>query len=264
MTTLKTVAPALMGALAFAAASWGAGSRVGSAETVDQFTARVTSELHAKNAAAAELFKQADLARDGKQWSESERLYREVRTLEPGFVHATRRLCHVVAAQGRRDEALSLCREAMASVASPENRSQLLSVLVDKKEGSPLTADELREARTHATVLLDLPQPDWVLLPSACQAAMAGQDVGLLRRCVDRLESLAPSEVATHYFRWVLAMSERNFAAAHAAVERARSLGLPDDAWSVFEDAPAIQRWMTDRVRANIAQSHGVTIPEGP
>ena len=32
----------------------------------------------------------------------------------------------------------------------------------------------------------------------------------------------------------------------------------------VPEDAPAIQRWMTDRIRTNLAESHGVTIPEGP
>ena len=36
------------------------------------------------------------------------------------------------------------------------------------------------------------------------------------------------------------------------------------DAWSVFEDAPSIQRWMTDRIRTNLAQNHGVTIPEDP
>jgi Zn-dependent protease with chaperone function len=224
-----------MGALAFAAVSLGAGSRLGSAETVDQFSARVTSELYAKNAAAADVFKQADLARDGKQWAEAERLYRQVRALEPGFVHATRRLCHVVAAQGRRDEALSLCREAMASVASPENRSQLLAVLVDKKEGSPLTGAELSEAWAHANELLNHPQPEWVWLPSACQAAAARQDVVLLRRCVERLESLAPSEAVTHYFRWMLAASEGDFAAAHAALERARSVGLPQDVYATLK-----------------------------
>jgi Zn-dependent protease with chaperone function len=38
---------------------------------------------------------------------------------------------------------------------------------------------------------------------------------------------------------------------------------VEQDAWSVFEDAPAIQRWMTDRIRANVALHHGVNIPEG-
>jgi hypothetical protein len=34
-----------------------------------------------------------------------------------------------------------------------------------------------------------------------------------------------------------------------------------EDAWSLFRDRDGIERWMTDRIRANIAANHGISIP---
>src|SRR5512143_4274001 len=117
-----------VGRLVFAVAllSSGTGPYLRAAEALEAYTTRITAELQAKNPAAADLFARANAARDREEWAEAERLYREVRRLEPGFVHATHRLCGVVLNQGRRAEAIGLCREALAAADAPENHEQML------------------------------------------------------------------------------------------------------------------------------------------
>ncbi len=187
-------------------ATLGAQLDVHAAQSLAEYTMRITAELRARNPDAAEAFARANAARDRQEWAEAERLYREVLRLEPGYVHATRRLCGVVLDQGRRGDALVLCRQALAAADTPENREQLLWALLKTGAKTPPTAKELQEARGHANLLLKVPDPNGATLAPACQAAIALQDLAMLRRCVGRLEEVAPAEVATHYYGWVVAM----------------------------------------------------------
>jgi Zn-dependent protease with chaperone function len=218
-----------------------AASRLPAAETVQEYTARITRELEAKKPAAADLFTRANRAREAKQWAEAERLYREVLGLEPTYVHATRRLCGVVLNQGRRQEALELCRQALAAADIPENHEQLLSALLGTDQAKP-TSNDLEEARRHATRLLEVPDPSDALLYPACRASVTLKDLALLRRCVDRLRSAAPSQVGTHYFAWIVAMGDRDFAAADAALDKARQLGLPEQVYASLKAETNKQR----------------------
>jgi Zn-dependent protease with chaperone function len=202
------------------------------AQTLAEYTMRIAAELRARDPEAAEVFARANAARDRREWAEAERLYREVLRLEPGYVHATRRLCGVVLDQGRRAEALALCREALHAADIPENHEQLLWALLGKDEKSRPTAKELREARGHANLLLSVPDPNGATLSPACAAAIELKDVAMLRRCVGRLEEVAPSEVETHFYEWFVAMSDRDFDAAEKALERAHSLGLPEEQYA--------------------------------
>ena len=36
------------------------------------------------------------------------------------------------------------------------------------------------------------------------------------------------------------------------------------DVWELFEDREQLQRWMTERIRANVAINHGISIPSPP
>jgi Zn-dependent protease with chaperone function len=207
------------------------------AQTVAEYTLRITAELRARNPEAAAVFARANAARDRHDSIEAEQLYREVLRLEPGYVHATRRLCGVLLEQHRRGAALALCREALAAADIPENHEQLLWALVKTDPKVPPTAAELREARGHANLLLKVPDPNGTILVPACTAAIALKDLAMLRRCVRRMEEVAPAEVATHYFGWVVAMSDGNFDAAGKALERARSLGLPEGQYASLRAA---------------------------
>jgi Zn-dependent protease with chaperone function len=227
----------------------GVGSHLDAAETVENYTDRITGQLRAKNPAAADLFTRANAARDRQEWAEAERLYKEVRQLEPDFVHATRRLCGVVLNQGRRAEALGLCRQALTAADIPENHEQMLWAILGTDGNTRHTSEELREARAHATLLLKVPDPNGALLTPACQAAMAIKDLALLRSCVGRLQSAAPDELPTHYYAWIVAMSDRDYDIARAALERARGLGLPDEQYASMKAATDEARpWLTRRL----------------
>jgi Zn-dependent protease with chaperone function len=214
-------------------------------ETPAQFTERISSELRAKNPAAAESFDKANRARDAEQWAEAERHYKEVLRLELGYVHATRRLCSVVLQQGRRSEAQGLCRQAFASEKTPENRAALIGTLLPGGPKGEATAAEKQEAKSQAVVLIAGPELDPVLLYPACQAAVAAEDLVLLRSCGSRLASAAPREAPTHYFAWIVAMADGDFDAASAALERARQYGLSPQAYAEFKKVmdEARPRW---------------------
>ncbi len=215
------------------------------AESPAEFTARVSGELRAKNPAAADVFDKANRARDEEQWAEAERHYKEVLRLEPGYVHATRRLCGAVLGQGRRAEAQALCRQALASAGTPENRAALIMTLLPAGPKAEATAAEKQEARSQAIQLVSELDPDPVLIVPACQAAAAAEDLVLLRRCAGRLESRAPREVSTQYFAWIVAMSDGDLDRAAAALERARELGLPQEGYASLKKAmdDARPRW---------------------
>lgn len=220
--------------------SWG--QPLAGSEPVNEFTRRVTAELRSVNPEAAELFTLANQARDREEWAQAEQSYRAVLRLEPEFFHATRRLCYVVLAQDRRAEALPLCREALKAEATPENRAALIHALVEVEDGAELTADEQREVRTQGTALLRVQDLDPQLAMAACPAATASAGLDLLRRCVGRLEVALPDEVATHYYGWVLAMWDGDFAAAEASLDRARHLGLSEEAYAGMKEATADAR----------------------
>jgi len=198
---------------------------------LEDFTQRITEELRSIDEEAAAAFEQANAARDREDLAEAERLYGEVRSRQPQFFHATRRLCNVLARQGRRAESLSLCREALGAAATTENRVGLLEALTTLEEGKQLTSPERAEALRLAGYLEKTEGIDPKLLPVLCQTSIAVQDLDMLRRCVRRLERETPDDLSTHYFAWVLGMSEGDFATVERALERARAAGLPEDVY---------------------------------
>jgi Zn-dependent protease with chaperone function len=217
-------------------------------ENVSEFTLRVTAELRAQNREAAELFSRANDARDREAYAEAEGLYREVLERQPSFFHATRRLCYVILAQGRRDEALPLCRQALQTQQTAENRAGLISALLDTAEGTEPTDQERAEARRQAQALLENDELDVSLLVAACRGAVAGENLEMLRSCVDRLEVRGPDEIATHYFAWFVAMSDGEFGAAQSSLDRAHALGLPDEAYAEMTTATSDARPWISRV----------------
>ena len=214
-------------------------------ETPAEFTERISRELRAKNPAAADSFEEANRARDAERWVQAEGHYKEVLKLERGYVHAMRRLCSVVLAQGRRSEALMLCRQALQQASTPENRAALIGALLPEGPKRVATADERQEAKSQAILLLAERELDPALLFPACQAAAMTEDLVLLRSCASRLETAAPDEAPTHYFSWIVAMSDGDIDKAAAALERGRELGLPPQMYASMKTATdeARPRW---------------------
>ena len=112
-----------------------AASLSGQQTDVSEFSRRIGLELRQQNLRAADVFDRANEARNAEDYAEAEQLYRRVRELQPGFHHATRRLCGVLAGFNRRTEALRFCREALSAADTQENRVMLLHVLTRSSRG---------------------------------------------------------------------------------------------------------------------------------
>lgn len=213
-------------------ASWTAVGQ-GVSQQPDEFTLRITEELRAQDSEAAELFVQANAARERNDQAGAERLYRAVLERAPDFVHARRRLGGALLAQERRSEALRLARECCQAADSAENRSSLIVTLITATEKETPTPTELSQARDLARVLLADKQVDPELLFSAAQAAIAADDLHFLEDCVTRLRgSRLQDDARTHYFTWTVAMSLGDHARATTALEAAHRQGLPDQTYA--------------------------------
>lgn len=195
-----------------------------SQEPADTFSARITKELARVNPRAAGIFEQANQARDSGDLHRAETLYQQVRQIAPDFQDATRRLCGVVMELGRRPEALSLCREAFTAQPTMDNRAALAWALIQFKPNAPTPA-EIQEAVSYASALVAQPEWNEFGLVTACQAALMGNNLELLRACSARLERVG-SPNGAHYGIWLLDMAQGDYGAARAHLEQGRAAGM--------------------------------------
>ena len=212
-------------------------SRANPQERLETFNARIVAELEARNPDAAEMFSRADEARDSGSLGTAAYLYARVRELEPGFSHASRRLCLSVLAMDRRDEALEYCRDAAALEESTENLAALALVLARSTPRVEPTPDELVEAENLAIRASTHAPDDFFSQTVLCEVAMIRFDLEQLQVCTTRLEQIAPNEVVTPYFATILAIGEERRDDARESLDRAWELGLPDDTYAYLSNA---------------------------
>ncbi|MCP3982216.1 MAG: tetratricopeptide repeat protein [bacterium] len=199
---------------------------------VEEFTTRITGELRAVDSGAAEVFTRANAAREAGDFPEAERLFREVLASQPEFHHARRRLCGVVLQLGRRDEAVTLCRSALETEGTPENRASLLGALLAGDE--PLTAVARAEVQRLANGLLRDGEASPLYMPMACQAATILQDISMLDGCLTRMRGDEINELEFHYFSWIRAVRNSDFGEAERSLAQARAAGLSEEDYARF------------------------------
>ena len=196
-----------------------------SQQSVDSFSVRITQQLARTNPKAAAVFQLANQARDSGDLSRAETLYRQVRQMAPDFQDATRRLCSVVMELGRRREALTLCHQALTAQPTPDIRAAVTSLLIQRTPTDSPTAADIKVAVSYSRVLVADSQWTEFGLVTACQAAIAGQDMELLRSCSARLERVGSPD-ASHYAIWLLDMAQGDYAAARVHLEEGRAAGM--------------------------------------
>src|SRR5262245_25005562 len=206
------------------------------AESPEEFERRLDAELRGQNAQAADVFAQANAAREKDDHARAAELYGRVYEMAPQFVAALRRQCGEVAELGRRQDAIALCRRAVASERSAENFSMLSTVLLSPGVGPEHSAKADAEALAFASRAVDLkPDAPWAL-EALCRAAMASNSTPALRRCVEGLERVAPNAVVTYFSAMVLAVAEGRSQDAHRSLERARKAGLGDEQYRASQE----------------------------
>jgi Zn-dependent protease with chaperone function/tetratricopeptide (TPR) repeat protein len=118
-------------------------------------------------------------------------LYAKLHRRFPDFSGATRRMCGLKRDEGKKSEAIALCREA-ARDATAANLSVLASVLA----APGATAEELTEAKLTIGRALALdPRDLWVRLVQ-CQILIAAHDWTEARTCTANARSILPPELS--------------------------------------------------------------------
>jgi Zn-dependent protease with chaperone function len=201
------------------------------AATLEEFDRRILAELRDQNQTAAALFEQANAARSAGRHREAADLYAQVHALVPRFHHALRRQCAEEMELGNRPAALPLCRQALGIDDSPENQAALALALIRKPGDSAPTEAETTEAMNLASRASNARPDDAFAQLAFCETAIATNDLPALKAGVLRLQSIAPDEVGTHYFLFIVAAGEGRFEAAEDELRRARDRGLPEDVY---------------------------------
>ncbi len=222
--------------IAFAAfALWASGAVVASVDSeFKEFDRRVVAELRTRNPQAAEIFIQANAAREKGNHREAARLYAQVGELAPDFDHALRRQAMEELVLGNHSKAVVLAREAVAKRESAENLTALSSALVQGQAPSPEVALEAQRLARRATQLHPHAFNAQVALAFA---SLAAQDLATLRSAVEQLEALGPEQPVTPYARGLLEASQGHFREAEMALGQARNLGLPEQQTTAVLDA---------------------------
>jgi len=219
-----------------------------SAETLQQFDARLEKQLEKASPSAVPVWRAANAAREAGKHEDAARLYADVFARVPAFVHALRRQAGEESELGRRDLALPHMRRAVEIDRSSENLAMLASVLVRYKDGSKPGAAEIDEAKNLANQAAKLNARDSYPQVVLAEIAIASDDVDLLRRATEKLEVLAPNEPMTHVFRVSIAATEGRWTEAREALEKAKTAGLSQPAYDSMKQqldsaTPFYVRW---------------------
>ena len=210
-------------------AVWGFGAGVAAAGELSQsdYDHKYAEELRVLDSSAVPLLEQANRARDANDHATAERLYAEVFQRAPSFFHAERRRCRELGELGRREEALTLCRDAAEHAPTATNLSALAMTLLQKRRGeSPLSA-ELDEAGSLLERAEQLDSNDFPTAMVRCQLAIERRSDADLQRCLPRVEALGPNEPSTAWLAWLGALSKGDFGEAEDQIERARKSHAP-------------------------------------
>lgn len=190
------------------------------------FERKIRVELTEMSPAAVKALDDADRARDVGDLDGAARGYEDVLKQAPRFFHAERRLCGVEAFRDHRDRALPLCRHALQMKDTPENHASLASALLSVR--NPPQSD-LDEAGQHAKrAVYDKPQ-DKNVQSVMCRYAMAASNPSALKDCSAALVRIDGSDPFAHLFASISAGTEGRLDEADDELERAHTLGLPDD-----------------------------------
>lgn len=168
---------------------------------------------------------EANAAREAGNLEDAAALYVQILARAPDWSHAARRACSVRQAQRRREEALDLCRKAVAIDRSPENLTALASALLATEQ--PAATPVVNEALDLTREALRADPQKYSALQVQCGAAADQQMPDVLRDCASRMVALAPGRPQSRYFQAISAAVDGNLRAARAQLALAHAAGLP-------------------------------------
>lgn len=195
-----------------------------SEEQIREYDARLRAELEARAPQALSAWDEANAARKANDVDTAAVGYRKVTEIAPTFSHAQRRLCSVLY-ETDRPAALTACRKARELADLDENAATLALVLSsDGTPGERQEAARLIDERLHRS-------EDPATVGVFCYAAANLDDGRRYGACSQRLLALDPDGLQANAMATMAAAGRGDLDVARRHLERARSAGLPDDAY---------------------------------
>ncbi len=231
-----------LGCMSLALSLWSSSAAGQGAEREDE-DAQIARDLERFGPEAVELFKEVRAARRVRDDAETERFLILVRAHARGYAPITRRLCLTESRLYNRDEAIRLCKEAIAEGGTSKDHAALaFAYLEDEQDMGDSSAEDLPLARASALKAVELSpdEPEGYLI--LCTIATRLRSAEELKVCSDALLRTAPDKISTHMFVARMGMIEGDLDGAKAALDRARELGLKDDIYLVFNADISAQR----------------------
>ncbi len=210
------------------------------------FEQQISRELDAIAPDATPIFQRATAAFDARDYTTAAALFKDVLDHAPGFAHAERRECGAIAAGGHPEDAVALCRAALAHKVSPPNEAALAAVLLDTT-GAPSSL-AVADAKRLAIAAVEAEPDDPYYVLTALRASLQDNDLPRAKIESDRLERLAPDDPMAGYLCAVTAAETGDLDRATTFLARARANGLPDEAATsltkAIDDARAGPPWL--------------------
>lgn len=190
---------------------------------------RLTAQLEKVDPEVAELFRQANAARDREDHAEASALYGQLYDMVPAFVPALRRQCGEEMMLGHREMGVALCRNAVRQQESASNLAALARTLIAGTANFPSRVPDKLEAVRAATRAFKMEPDNIFAVTTLCMVARAREDQRLFGECLRRLEARFPFDGETHYFQMLQASQDGRFDDAANHLAQARDSGLLDD-----------------------------------
>jgi hypothetical protein len=184
------------------------------------------------------LIERGQTALDKKDFAAAVRYYRALAKALPERAKSYSLLCRAYQGTGQLAEALDACRTALGKEAVTIEDNARFVELVLAQPGK-LAAKDVEDV--HAVVAhleKEIVDPnDAKIIPNQleCELAARLEDVPALKTCSTVLRQVAPRDARTFAFAWVLALKQRDLAAAEQLLVDARSAGLSDPALAKME-----------------------------
>ncbi|MES1244524.1 MAG: M48 family metalloprotease [Acidobacteriota bacterium] len=211
---------------------------------VAEFDAKVLAELRAVNPRAADLFRQANEARNREDHKQAQSLYQEVRLLVPGSPHAIRREAMEELRLGNRPRALELARKAVELAPSADDLCTLSFVLATAPKGGEVPDAERVEALERARQATEQEPDNYYAQLALAQAAVLNQDLAPLDTAAGRLVALAPDEPGSYYFLAISQLAHEDFGEAESSLAEARRRGMSEEDYqSLLQAVRDSQPW---------------------
>jgi Zn-dependent protease with chaperone function len=235
---------AAVGAVLIAFSLEGGASAFSIEQKQAEVDAKIAKELRAVSPQAADLFAQANQAREQENHARARDLYEQVHALVPGSPHPLRREAMAELRLDHRVRAIELARAAVGLDPSADDLTSLSFVLATSIGDSEVSEADRKEALDLARRAVEMEPDNYYAQLSLARSATLNQDVELLGGAAERMTVLAPEEFVGFYFQSIAQMARGELGQAERSLEQAHKLGLDEDGYqSMLKEIRDLQPW---------------------